>query len=101
MSWFSKLWGSNTKSDGADSIKAYPDIPEDVFIEKTSPNEKSSAAGENESPQDNIHKVYDFLSKDYQQAGYDDALVHPDTSFKNEKVREIQGELDITIRKSK
>ena len=45
--------------------------------------------------------LYAFLSLDYQQSGYDDALVHPDTSYRNEKIREIQGDLDIVIRKAK
>ncbi len=49
----------------------------------------------------NIHMVYSFLSKDYHQVGYDDALVYPDSSYRSEKVLEIQGDLEIVILKSR
>lgn len=101
MSWLSKLFGNNSKSNGTETQATYPDIPEEIFVEKSSPNDKNDSKEENEIDQDNIHMVYAFLSKDYQQSGYDDALVHPDTSFRDEKIREIQGDLDIVIRKSK
>jgi len=99
MSWLSKLFGINGRANGVDTDVAYP--PEDVFIEKNTPNGDATSKDENEVSQDNIHMVYAFLSKDYQQIGYDDALVHPDMAFRNEKVREIQGDLDIVLRKSK
>lgn len=99
MSWLSKFFGNNGKSNGFETEATYP--PEDVFIEKNTHEDKNSTKEENDISQDNIHMVYAFLSKDYQQVGYDDALVHPDTSFRNEKVREIQGDLDIVIRKCK
>ncbi len=99
MSWLSKFFGQNPKSNGVEA-ETNPDIPEDIFIEKNTQDEKSMVE-EKEYPNDSIHMVYDFLSKDYQQSGYDDALAHPDSAYKNEKIREIQGELDIVIRKSK
>lgn len=101
MSWLSNLFGKNGRSNGANIDTPYPEVPEDVFIEKTTAVETPESKAEAELAQDNIHMVFAFLSKDYQQLGYDDALVHPDTSYRNEKIKEIQGELDIVIRKAK
>ena len=100
MSWFSKILGKNGKSDKTDTT-GYPIIPEDVFIEKGNVNDTAESNGKSESAQHNIHMVYSFLSKDYHQVGYDDALVYPDTSYRAEKILEIQGDLKIVIWKSK
>lgn len=98
MSWLSKLFkGETNKGEG---IVNRPEVPEEVFIEKPAV-ENNGTENSKKVSQDNIHLVYEFLSKDYQQQGYDDALIHPDNSYKSEKVREIQGELDIVIRRSK
>lgn len=99
MSWLTSLFGKNGNSGG---IEQQPtDIPENIFIEKANPSDQAGAKVDSETSQDNIHLLYAFLSKDYQQTGYDDALVHPDISYRNEKIKEIQGDLDIMIRKSK
>lgn len=100
MSWFSKIFGKNGKSDNVDT-EGLPAIPEDVFVEKNNVNEKAESNGVSEAVQHNIHMVYSFLSMDYHQVGYDDALVHPDTSYRAEKVLEIQGDLEIVILKSR
>lgn len=100
MSWFSKMFEKNDKSDHVDTT-GNPEIPEDVFIEKNNVNNSALSNEEHETDQHNIHMVYEFLSKDYHQVGYNDALVYPDTSYKAEKIREIQGDLEIVIWKSK
>ena len=100
MSWFSKMFGKNSNTDKAGTT-ANPEIPENVFIEKNNVNNNAESKEENENGQHNIHMVYAFLSKDYHQVGYDDALVYPDTSYKAEKIKEIQGDLEIVIWKSK
>lgn len=101
MSWLSNLFKKGKKVNGVESQTPPPDIPEPFFIEKATPNNESNETKNEGVKDDNIHMLFNFLSKDYQQLGYDDALVHPDTSYKNEKVREIQGDLDIVIRKAK
>lgn len=100
MSWFLKMFEKKGKSDQADTTDK-PEVPEDVFIEKSNVSNNAELNNENETDQHNIHMVYAFLSKDYHQVGYDDALVYPDTSYKAEKIREIQGDLEIVIWKSK
>lgn len=98
MSILSRLFGNNSQKTNTEINR--PEIPEEVFIEKA-PAENKATDLKVETSHDNISFVYEFLSKDYQQQGYDDALAHPDNSYKIERVREIQGDLDIVIRKSK
>lgn len=97
MSWISKMFEKKDRID----VTANPEIPEDIFIEKTNENNHAVPNEESEIAQHNIHMVYSFLSKDYHQTGYEDALVNPDTSYRTEKVREIQGDLEIVIWKSR
>lgn len=97
MTWFSKIFGKNGKTNGEHS----PEIPEDVFIEKNNNNNAAQTTSNEEPGQHSIHTVYSFLSKDYHQVGYDDALVYPDTSYKAEKILEIQGDLKLVIWRSK
>src|SRR5207244_4007277 len=79
----------------------HPEIKEEVFIEKSPQEDSINNEQKNGKSPDNIHLVYTFLSKDYQQEGYNDALIHPDTSYRVEKVKEFKGDLDIVIRKAK
>lgn len=100
MSWLSKLFGNKTnRSRDRDN---YPDIQEGTFVEKPPAEDSTNEAEKKSEPdQDNIHLLYAFLSKDYQQQGYNDALLHPDTSYMTERVKEFRGELNIAIRKVK
>jgi hypothetical protein len=97
MSWISNLFGKNGKSN---TVPA-PEIPENIFIEKANTDAETGANTQPDPAQYSIHMVYSFLSKDYHQVGYDDALVYPDTSYRAEKVLEIQGDLKIVIWRSK
>lgn len=97
MSWISKMF----EKKGETNIPANAEIPEDVFIEKAPVTNYTIPTEESEIAQHNIHMVYAFLSKDYHQTGYEDALVNPDTSYRTEKVLEIQGDLEIVIWKAR
>lgn len=100
MSWLSRLFGNKANRSG--DIFNYPEIQEETFIEKPPlENNTNDTEKKPEQSQDNIHLLYAFLLKDYQQQGYNDALVHPDTSYMTERVKEFRGELNITIRKVK
>lgn len=54
-----------------------------------------------QQPQDNIHALFSFLSKDFQQQGYDDALVNADTSYMQQNMDAIQGDLQLILRRVK
>jgi hypothetical protein len=103
MSIWGWITGKNGHKNGSAINGEAPsiDIPEDVFTEKTEPKKESEASAGNHIRQDNIQTLFDFLSKDYQQVGYDDALVNPDTSYRDENIQAILSDLDIIIRRVK
>lgn len=50
-------------------------------------------------PQDNIHALFALLSKDYQEQGYNDALVNPDASYMQQNMDAIKGDLRLMVRR--
>jgi len=80
---------------------AISDIPEATFIEKEAP--------ENERPQESavtpvnggIHLLYDFLDRNYETKGYNDALVNPDITHLDQNVIALKNDLERSIRKVK
>jgi hypothetical protein len=88
-----------------------PEIPEDLFVEYAPPSNSNQNKAknliklprmepqENSEIQYNLQYLYDFLERDYQQEGYNDALSNPDMSNMEEKVKLIRRQLIITIAK--
>lgn len=78
---------------------AIPDIPETTFIEKEVPE----PPGENTAAPLNggIHLLYDFLDKNYESKGYNDALINPDATHLNQNVTALKNDLERSIRKVK
>jgi len=101
MSFFSRLFGSNNESASGEnvSIATVDDIPEETFIEKTAPDPRVEKNVENEINQDNIQSLFAFLGIDFQQQGYDDALINPDTSYMNQNIDAILSDLEMKIKK--
>ncbi len=58
-------------------------------------------------PQETIHevnnlsKLYQYLEQNLEKKGYEDALMNPDTSYRDEHIRFIHNELDLMISKVK
>ncbi|WP_217606897.1 hypothetical protein [Chitinophaga sp. GbtcB8] len=78
---------------------AMPDIPEATFIEKEKPEQPE----EKVIPAFNggIHLLYDFLDKNYESKGYNDALMNPDTTHLDQNVIALKNDLERSIRKVK
>ncbi|WP_343745298.1 hypothetical protein [Chitinophaga sp.] len=80
---------------------AIPDIPESTFIEK-------DASGQ-DHPDENtatpliggIHVLYEFLDKNYESKGYNDALINPDATHLDQNVTALKNDLERAIRKVK
>ena len=75
------------------------DIPEELFIEKekVQPEEKSAVAPIGGG----IHLLYEFLDKNYESKGYNDALMNPDTTHLEQNVIALKNDLERSIRKVK
>ena len=80
---------------------AIPDIPETTFIEKDAP-EKELPNEKAVTPfNGGIYLLYDFLDKNYESKGYNDALINPDTTHLDQNVIALKNDLERSIRKVK
>jgi len=75
------------------------DIPEHVFIE----NDKDISLKNEESRKaDNtIELLFDFLDKNHEGKGYEDALTNPDVRHLDQNIEALKNQLDRTIRRVK
>ncbi|MGF6849959.1 hypothetical protein QFZ51_005194 [Chitinophaga sp. W3I9] len=79
---------------------AIPDIPETTFIEKDAPGDQPD--GKAATPLNGgLHLLYDFLDKNYESKGYNDALINPDITHLDQNVIALKNDLERSIRKVK
>lgn len=97
FNWF----GNKNQNDNTDKATeaTQPDVTEDVFIEKDKPNNNGMENPKEVIRQDNIHILYDFLGKDFQQQGYEDALINPDTSYMSQNIEAMLIDLELLIKR--
>jgi hypothetical protein len=97
FNWF----GNNKQTNEAEkpTEATSPEVTEDVFIEKDRPNANGTDTSKEVIRQDNIHILYDFLGKDFQQQGYEDALINPDTSYMSQNIEAMLSDLELLIRR--
>jgi hypothetical protein len=77
------------------------DIPEATFIEKEQPEKVSTEEKPANQPLGGIHFLYEFLDKNYESKGYNDALINPDTTHLDQNVTALKNDLERAIRKVK
>lgn len=87
-------------AEPATGMKAI-DIPEHVFIE----NEKGFSV-KNDEPKvrrsdTNIELLFDFLDKNHETKGYEDALMNPDVKHLEQNIEALKNELERTLRRVK
>ncbi|QEH41806.1 hypothetical protein [Chitinophaga sp. XS-30] len=80
---------------------AIPDIPEETFIEKEKPEKEQTEEKAVTASIGGIHLLYDFLDKNYESKGYNDALINPDTTHLEQNVIALKNDLERSIRKVK
>jgi hypothetical protein len=91
----------NRKNGSTPNFENGRDIPEHVFIEKDAPNGTETVSSSVASPDYGISLLFQFLEKNYEAKGYDDALVNPDTTHLEQNVFGLRNDLQRTIRKVK
>ncbi len=102
MGLFSFFSQKNGHSNGIDASRGLPEIPETVFVEKEKPIEASN--GDTNSliaSNYGINLLFQFLEKNHEGKGYDDALINPDNTHLEENVKVLKNDLEITFRKVK
>lgn len=80
---------------------AIPDIPEATFVEKGNPEKEQPEEKAVTVAIGGIHHLYDFLDKNHESKGYNDALINPDTTHLEQNVIAIKNDLERSIRKVK
>lgn len=73
------------------------DLPESTFIEKDAPSDGDTTIPFNGG----IHLLYEFLDKNHESKGYNDALINPDTTHLEQNVIALKNDLERSIRKVK
>lgn len=106
MGLFSFFNRKNGHSNGVSvpslaSETALPEIPEHVFTEKTKPVETTETQLASTSTDQGINVLFQFLERNYEAKGYDDALINPDTTHLNQNIEALKNDLARTIRKVK
>lgn len=71
------------------------EIPKEVFIDESEPsgNNHTSSNGDAKG----IEAIYAFLLTDYEPKGYNDALINPDDSNKNNGIKSIKAKLKVIM----
>jgi hypothetical protein len=72
---------------------------EDQFIDNSEPQE--SVNNGVDVIQHTLQYIYDYATVDFEQRGYQDALINPDSSYKKENISLLIEDLNIKIRQAK
>lgn len=92
--------GSATLDSKTEAIR--PDIPENVFIERDDQSKDLETEKKQvKIPDNGIYFLYEFLEKNYEAKGYDDALVNPDNTHLDQNIESLKNDLERIIRRVK
>jgi hypothetical protein len=84
------------------NVPSIPEIPESVFIEKEKPEYSSQNENKGSIPSENgINLLFQFLERNHESKGYDDALVNPDNTHLEQNIEALKNDLERTIKKLK
>lgn len=72
---------------------------EDQFVDNTEPED--GIANEVNVLNHTLQNIYDYATVDFEQRGYQDALINPDSSYKTENISLLIEDLNIKIRQAK
>lgn len=92
----------NQKNNSNPPTTPLPDIPEHVFLENE--KQETNASADNTTLPGNLNGInllFQFLERNHEAKGYDDALINPDHTHLNENVKALKNDLERTFRKVK
>ncbi|MFB9865640.1 hypothetical protein [Rufibacter immobilis] len=78
-----------------------PEIPENVFVERSKPADSATPEPAVAGIDLGINSLFQFLERNYEAKGYDDALINPDNTHLHQNIEALQNDLSRTIRKVK
>jgi hypothetical protein len=101
FSFFNRKNGSASHLNGANSDQKISETPEGVFVETDKRSNSESERNYSSSSEYGINLLFQFLEKNYEKKGYDDALMNPDNTHLEQNIASLKNELERTIRKVK
>lgn len=107
MGLFSFFNRKDSNSNGVDILnhsnqQNLPEIPENVFVEKDIPQNGNNDENTGVTKTENgISVLFQFLEKNHEGKGYDDALINPDNMHLEQNIEALKNDLERTIRKIK
>ncbi|WP_304067888.1 hypothetical protein [Pedobacter glucosidilyticus] len=79
-----------------------PEIPENIFIEKEKPQANyTEETVTSNSVENGITLLFQFLERNHESKGYDDALINPDTTHLQQNIEALKNDLERTIKRIK
>ena len=72
------------------------ELTKELFIEENDVNELEVS----ESKKYNLDKIYAFASRDFEEKGYDDALINPDNSYSSDNIKLLKYDFHILIKRA-
>lgn len=91
----------NGHSHAFESDRFISDIPESTFVEKEAPVTEHVEETATIPQGGGIHLLYEFLDKNFETKGYNDALINPDAMHMDQNVTALKNDLERSIRKVK
>lgn len=93
---------SNQLEIPADEQRLKPiEIPENIFIEKEFETPQRNNDIYSKRVDNTIELLFDFLDKNHENKGYEDALMNPDTKHLDQNIEALKNQLERTIRRVK
>lgn len=80
---------------------AVPDIPEQLFIEKEQPPLSRHSNEQPEKKETSIELLFNFLDRNFESKGYDDALINPDSTNMHQNLDAIKNDFSRLVRRVK
>jgi hypothetical protein len=94
--------GFENQNPASTNQQNFPEIPENVFVEKEkSPTNYSDENNGSPQVENGITLLFQFLEKNYEGKGYDDALINPDNTHLEQNIEALKNDLERNIRKIK
>jgi hypothetical protein len=101
FSFFNRKNG-NTNHSADSAAQKLSETPQGVFLEKDKPLNGVTAENHSlSSSEQGINLLFQFLEKNFEKKGYDDALINPDSTHLDQNIAALKNELERTIRKVK
>ncbi len=106
MGLFNLLSRKNGQTNTTDSFNpggfTTTEIPEEIFIEKEKPKEtQQEAITVAKRPDVGISLLFEFLERNYEAKGFDDALINSDNTHLEQNIQALKSEMERVVRKVK